>query len=186
MIHCPFEQELPDRCSIRGPDVKTVMQINSDRIRKQKFAVHETAQIESMIRGASVCRLGLRDGEYAYIVPMNFGYESGSLYFHMGADGKKIECIRKCPDVAFEIDLAHLIQPADQACAWDMQYACVMGRGRALFINDREQKIRALNIIMKQYSDREWIYPPEKADKTTILQVIIETISAKCNMKEKT
>ena len=162
------------------------MKVNSDQILKQKFAVHELTDIESVIRGATVCRLGLRDGKYAYIVPMNFGYKSGSLYFHTGAAGKKIECIRKYPGISFEIDLAHMIQTADRACAWDMQYACVMGRGRALFINDREQKIRALNIILKQYSDREWIYPPEKADKTTILQVIIETISAKCNMKEKT
>ena len=71
------------------------------------------------------------------------------------------------------------------ACAWDMQYECVMGRGKAFFIKKREQKIHALNIIMKQYSDREWIFPLEKVDKTVILQVQIETVSAKSNMKEK-
>jgi nitroimidazol reductase NimA-like FMN-containing flavoprotein (pyridoxamine 5'-phosphate oxidase superfamily) len=161
------------------------MEINSNQIQKQKFAVHEKEKIEAIIRRAAICRLGLKDGEYAYIVPMNFGYESGSLYFHMGSNGKKIECIRQCPNIAFEIDIGHEIQSGEQACAWDMQYECVMGGGRAFFLNNREQKIRALNIIMKQYSDREWAFPLEKVDKTVILQVQIETVSAKSNTKEK-
>jgi nitroimidazol reductase NimA-like FMN-containing flavoprotein (pyridoxamine 5'-phosphate oxidase superfamily) len=161
-----------------------MMEINSSQIRNQKFAVHETEKIEAIIHRAAICRLGLKDGEYAYIVPMNFGYESGSLYFHMGSNGKKIECIRQYPNIAFEIDSGHVIQ-SKHACAWDMQYECVMGRGKAFFIKKREQKIRALNIIMKQYSDREWTFPLEKVDKTVILQVQIEAVSAKSNMKEK-
>jgi nitroimidazol reductase NimA-like FMN-containing flavoprotein (pyridoxamine 5'-phosphate oxidase superfamily) len=159
------------------------VEIRSNQIRKQKFAVYEKEKIESIIQRATVCRLGLMDGENPYIVPMNFGYESGSLYFHMGQNGRKIEYLLRSPNIAFEIDTGHVIRSED-ACAWDMQYECVMGHGTALFLNDREQKMRALNIIMKHYSDREWTFPLAKVDKTVILQVSIETVSAKSNMKE--
>ena len=161
-----------------------VMEITSNKIRKQKYAVSEIKKIESIIQRALICRLGLTDGESPYIIPLNFGYESGILYFHMSSEGRKIECIRKCASVAFEIDIEHAIMPDNQACGWDIEYECAMGYGSASFVEDREQKIHALNIIMKQYSDQQWSYPDEKVDKTTILQVKIRTISAKRNVKE--
>jgi len=57
----------------------------------------------------------------------------------------------------------------------------VMGKGRVSFIEDREQKRHGLNVIMKQVSDREWEFPEEKLEITTLFKIEIDTISARQN-----
>ncbi|MBN2105364.1 pyridoxamine 5'-phosphate oxidase family protein [bacterium] len=152
---------------------------------KKKYAVSDLTHIETIIQSATICRLGLVDDNYAYIVPLNFGYEAGSLYFHTGSRGRKIDLIRNNPRVAFEIDTDHAMKSGERACDWDMYYQSVMGRGVAFFIEDREQKQRALNIIMKQYSsERTWTFPDEKLAITTVIKVKIESVSARSHCKK--
>ena len=47
---------------------------------------HEMMEI---LKSCDCCRIGLLDGQEAYIVPMNFGYEECgehlTLYFHYGS-----------------------------------------------------------------------------------------------------
>ncbi|MBN1779585.1 pyridoxamine 5'-phosphate oxidase family protein [bacterium] len=161
------------------------MKIISDQIRKSKCRIHDKETIEAMIKKAVICRLGLVDEDRAYIVPMNFGYDSGVLYFHCGAEGRKIDCLKKRPGVSFEIDVLHDLKAGELACGWDALYDCVMGRGEASFITDREQKRHALNMIMRQVSGKTWEFPDEKIDKTTIIAVEIKTVSAKSTIKQE-
>jgi len=137
-----------------------------------------------MIRSATICRLGFVNENYAYIVPLNFGYQGGILYFHTGPKGRKIDLIRANPKVTFEIDTEHTIKKGDNACDWNMVYQSIMGRGVASFITNREQKRQALDIIMKQYSDKVWVFPDEKVAITTLFQVQIQSVSARSNHKK--
>jgi nitroimidazol reductase NimA-like FMN-containing flavoprotein (pyridoxamine 5'-phosphate oxidase superfamily) len=160
------------------------MQITSDQMLKMKYAVSDLERIEAIIRSAAVCRLGFVDGDGAYIVPLNFGYEAGALYFHTGSKGRKIDLIQADPNVSFEIDTGHAIRPGDRACGWSMDYRSVMGRGIASFIEEPEQKRRALDIIMKQVAqERGWTFPDEKLAITTVVRVNIRSISARIHRK---
>ena len=53
--------------------------------------------------------VGMADGSRIYIVPMNFGYEfegdSLILYFHGAGEGRKLELIRKNPEVGIPYSL---------------------------------------------------------------------------------
>ncbi len=152
---------------------------------KKKAAVSDIEYIEQIIRKGKICRLGLIDRGFAYIVPLNFGYESGCLYFHMGSRGRKIDLIIENPAISFEIDCACRVKDGEKACDWSMMYQSVMGQGVAEFIQDRDQKRDALNCIMRQYSGRDWTFPDEKLDMTTILKVEIRKISARSNQTEE-
>ena len=63
------------------------------------------ANIEAIIRKASVCRLGMLDGDTPYIVPLCFGYRDDTLYFHGSMKSRKAELIRRHPKVCFEFDI---------------------------------------------------------------------------------
>jgi uncharacterized protein len=136
-------------------------------------------EIDAIIRQCQVCRLGLSDGKYPYVVPMCFGYDGNALYFHSAPDGKKIDVLRKNNRVCFEFDIPGEMKQSDQGCRWGMTYRSVIGSGTAEMVDDQEAKRRALEILMAQYSDKEYTFPDDILTKTTIIKVIIVRITGK-------
>ena len=62
-------------------------------MRRAEKEITDRAQIDSIIQEAGVCRIGLVDGDEAYIVPMNFGYADGCLWFHCAKEGRKMDLV---------------------------------------------------------------------------------------------
>jgi len=146
--------------------------------RKEKEIVQES-DIEAIIRNARICRLGLSDGEQPYIVPLCFGYHSRTLYFHGALEGRKLDIIRKNQRVCFEIDVQAEILEAEEACEWGMKYQSVIGFGRAAILQDPHDKRRAIEIIMSQYSDRQFRLPDTAIQRTAVIKVEIESMTGK-------
>ena len=126
-----------------------------------------------------VCRLGMCEGDQPYVVPLCFGYEDNALYFHCSPEGKKLDILRKNNNVCFEIDIDCEVVKADQAYDWGMKYKSVIGFGKAVFIKDVEQKRKALDIIMQQFSEGTSEYPEEAVKKTMVVKVEIESMTGK-------
>ena len=64
------------------------------------------ADVEKVLEEERIGRIGCSlDGE-AYVVPMTYAYEGGSIYCH-SLDGKKIAMMRANPRVCFEVDRTH-------------------------------------------------------------------------------
>ena len=135
--------------------------------------------IEVIIKKALICRLGLSDGEKPYIVPLSFGYKDKTLYFHSAAKGKKIDIIRKNPRVCFEIDINSKIIKAEDACKWSMRYQSVIGYGKAVFLQNNDEKQKALKIIMNQYSDRQYHFIDKEIQKLAVIKLEIEDMTGK-------
>lgn len=80
-------------------------------MRRSDREIKDFDEIIEVINKCDVCRLAINDGDYPYIVPMNFGLniEDGKvvLYFHCASEGKKLELLRKNNKVAFEMDCGH-------------------------------------------------------------------------------
>jgi nitroimidazol reductase NimA-like FMN-containing flavoprotein (pyridoxamine 5'-phosphate oxidase superfamily) len=111
-------------------------------------------EINTVLSKATVCRIGLIDRDFPYIVPLNFGYKNNCLYFHSAPIGKKIELITKNNMVCFEVDIDHDIVNTGIPCNWSSKYVSIIGYGKARFITNTEQKQEALNIIIDHYSLR--------------------------------
>ena len=77
---------------------------------------------ESILKESRICRIGLVDQDKPYIVPMNFGYKNGTLYIHSAKEGRKIDLMKKNPNVCFEMDELVRLKKAKQACEWGVQY----------------------------------------------------------------
>lgn len=148
-------------------------------MRRSEREINDRAVIDDIIRRARVCHLGLADDGLPYIVPLSFGYDGQSLYFHCAAQGRKLDLIRRQPRVCFEFDLAEDLITADQACHWGVRYQSVMGTGIARIIEDSAGKRQALTAVMAQYSAATHAFPDETVARTAAIRVTIESISGK-------
>jgi len=148
-------------------------------MRRKEKEITEASAIEAIIKKSLVCRLALSDDNFPYIVPLCFGYRDRVLYFHGSLKGKKIDIIRKNQKVCFEFDINTEIVKAEDACHWSMKYRSVIGFGKAVLLKDLDEKRKALNIIMSQYSDRTFQFNDAILEKTGVIKVEIESIAGK-------
>ena len=148
-------------------------------MRRTDKEISDESVIKSIIEKAKVCRLGMIDGNRPYIVPLCFGYQDNVLYFHGALKGRKIDLLRKNSNVCFEFDLISEPLEAEDACDWGMRYQSVIGFGKAFFIENPDEKRRALGIIMAQYSDRQYQFPDNMLQATAVIKVAIEGMTGK-------
>lgn len=148
-------------------------------MRRKDKQINDIAVIDGILSSAVVCRLGLCENNRPYVVPLCFGYKDNALYFHCASKGKKLDILRKNNNVCFEIDIDHEIIKADQACEWGMKYKSIIGFGKAVFIEDAELKHKALDIIMRQFSEKPFEYPDNAIENIVVMKVEIESMTGK-------
>ncbi|MDO4292456.1 MAG: pyridoxamine 5'-phosphate oxidase family protein [Eubacteriales bacterium] len=153
-------------------------------MRRKEREITDPEKIRSIILSCGCCRLGLADGDSAYIVPLNFGYEEQQgrsfFYFHGAPEGRKLDLIRRNRRAGFELDCGHELVPGSSACQYTMKYQSVIGTGKVFFLSDPDQKRRALSVIMEHYSPgQEWNFPDEALRHVCVFCLEVETISCK-------
>ena len=148
-------------------------------MRRKEKEITDAQEIESIIRKSQVCRLALVDDGRPYIVPLCFGYRNNTLYFHSAIEGRKIEILKRNPQVCFEFDIDTQIHAGETACDWGMNYRSVIGSGTASFIDDAAEKQEALDIIMRQYADGVFGYSDNTLKKTRVIKVEISSMTGK-------
>ena len=148
-------------------------------MRRKEREITDIEEIEQVIKKAKVCRLGLVDNDGAYSVPVCFGYERNSLYYHSAPEGRKVELIKKNNKICFEIDTDVEIVNAEKPCGWTTKYRSVVGTGRAYILKRDEEKVHGLSLIMKQYSEGKTTFDFEKLDSVLLVKIDIESMTGK-------
>lgn len=144
--------------------------------------INHLPETEEIIRKCQWCHLAMcsPDGE-PYVLPMNFGYRDGVIYLHGAQQGKKIDLLKQNPRVCinFATDQQLRYQSEHVACSWNMSYRSVLCYGRVEFIDDPESKIAALDVIMSQYSERQFQYNPPSIREVCVFTVKVERIEGR-------
>ena len=148
-------------------------------MRRKEKEILDREEIESIIKKADVCRLGLSDNNIPYIVPLNFGYKENCLYFHTAKVGKKMDMIKTNNMVCFELDIDHEVVRAENPCDWNMKFQSVIGYGKAFVLTDAEEKRRALDVIIEHYSGQTDEYAEKLVDRLAVIKVEIESMTGK-------
>ncbi len=65
--------------------------------------VESRDEMETLLREETVGYLGLSMDGQPYVVPLNYAYVEGKIYFHCALTGKKLDCIRANPQVCFTV-----------------------------------------------------------------------------------
>ncbi|MCJ7735670.1 MAG: pyridoxamine 5'-phosphate oxidase family protein [Anaerolineales bacterium] len=149
-------------------------------MRRKDKEIMDRKDLDHIIHNSTICHLACSRDNKPYLVPLSFGYDGKSVYFHTAPSGLKIETITKNPQVclAFESEIRLITNP-DQACRWSFEYTSVIASGEIIEITDLQEKNTALNQIMVHYSGQSWDFPVNELSNTRIWRVPLETISGK-------
>ncbi len=148
-------------------------------MRRKDREIKDNNEIESIINSTPVCRIALSENGLSYIIPVCFGYSNNNIYFHSANAGKKIDLIKKNNKVCFEFDIYEGLITKGHPCDWDVRYKSVIGYGKAFFIDGEQEKINALNIILRHYSDESFSFPENSIKNVTVIKVEIEKLTGK-------
>ena len=155
-------------------------------MRRKDREVTDQEEIQKIFDDCKVCRIGIVDEDGPYIVPMNYGYvkEEGKviLYFHGAREGKKIDLIRKNPNVGIELDYKHELEEGKLACQYSYYYASIIGKGTASIIDNPKEKLKALNVIMRHQTGKsfdEFQKNPKLEEAVAIIRVELNEYSCK-------
>lgn len=137
-------------------------------------------KLEEILNKAQICRIAICRNSVPYIVPMNFGYKSGILYFHSANEGKKIEILRENPLASFEVETDIELVTSEKACNWGMKFQSVIGQGNVIFVEDQNEKAEALGVIMEKYAGKQKFEFPEASLKAvSVFKIKIEEMTGK-------
>ncbi|MBM3403790.1 MAG: pyridoxamine 5'-phosphate oxidase family protein [Bacteroidetes bacterium] len=148
----------------------------------KKRIITARQEIDEIIAKCQVCHIAMVDPDHKpYVLPFNFGYQDGVIYLHSAQTGKKIDILKKCPDVciAFSTDYVLRWQHEEVACSYGMKYRSVLCYGKVEFIEDPEQKVIVLNVVMRQYTGRDFPYNPPAIQEVNCWKVVVERFEGK-------
>ncbi len=149
-------------------------------MRRSDKEITVRGEIDDVVRGSDVCRLAFAVGDEPYLVPVSFGYDGQSVFFHTAESGRKIDCIAANNRVCFEFERdVRLVSHPDKPCSWSFTFESVIGFGTVDELTAPEEKAQGLNEVMQQYSDKTWDFDPGILAKTRVWRISIESISGK-------
>ncbi len=148
-------------------------------MRRKDREITDRAEIESILNEATVCRIGLADGEGPYVVPVSFGYENGSVYIHSAGEGRKIALLEKDPRCCFEVDICDGIIKNEKPCSWGMRYRSVIGYGRAAILEDPGEKRQGLTCIMRHYGGGTHAFSEEDIRRVAVIRIAVGSMTGK-------
>ena len=148
-------------------------------MRQAEREIRERCELEEVIRRAEVCRLAMVDEGEPYIVPMNFGYREGKLYFHCAREGRKLDILRSNPRVCFEMEGEAQIVRGEKPCQWTSRFESVIGWGEAVVITDKEGVEEGLQALMEHYTSGPFHFDPRSLSLTAVIRVDVESMSGK-------
>jgi nitroimidazol reductase NimA-like FMN-containing flavoprotein (pyridoxamine 5'-phosphate oxidase superfamily) len=133
-------------------------------------------EVNAFLDEQRVGRLGVRDGESLYVVPLIYARQGDALYM-LTVDGRKTRAARECPSVCFEVDeYDHGTGSWTSAILW--------GRYEELHGPDR---IRALAILGERHGARRSLPPAPSPDRppapserpSVAFRIVVESASGR-------
>ena len=150
---------------------------------KRERQVTDEKQIMAILDAGKVMHLGLAVDNEPYVVPMNYGYthENGKLvmYLHSAVRGKKLDMIRANPKVFFAIDCDRVPFEGKLPCQYGMVYSSVMGKGIATLVDDVEEKMKAMTVLMKTQTGKDFTFNEKLVSIVTVIRIDVEEYTAK-------
>ena len=139
----------------------------------------------TIIQKCKVCRIGLSEDNFPYIIPLNYGYtfenEILTLFFHSAPEGKKLDIIKKNNNACFEIDFDSELIEGGQACDYGYTYKSIIGFGKIIIIENPDEKKYGLNMLMKHQTEKDITYEftNEQIKNVCVYKMIVSNFTGK-------
>lgn len=141
-----------------------------------------TEEIENVLTVTKVGHIATNNSDgYPYVLPVHFSYHNKCIYIHGLNNGQKIKNIQDDSKVCFEVAAMEGLLLDEKACEVNTKYQSVVIFGVAELVNKKNDKIEALNMIVKKYTPHleGQEYPDNMVKMTGIIKINVKSITGK-------
>ena len=150
---------------------------------KREYKITDPAEISRILDTAKVLRLGIAVDNEPHIIPLNYGYtmENGELklYMHSAVKGNKLELLRQNPNVCFQLDCDNIPFEGKVACQYGLSYCAVSGRGKAVIVDDVQEKMEGMRSLMKTQTGKDFEFNERLVSIVAVIRVDVSEYAAK-------
>ena len=153
--------------------------------RRTDRTMKTSREMELLLERMPVGRLAVNTEDGPYIIPVNYLFFEGSIYFHSGPSGRKMKALQADSRVCFLVDEVGPQVLWEQGCGISQIYKSVVCIGKAVLIEDPVEKRGILGKMVQKYVPPGYpVFPMTEANikRTAIVRVVVESMSGKENV----
>jgi nitroimidazol reductase NimA-like FMN-containing flavoprotein (pyridoxamine 5'-phosphate oxidase superfamily) len=153
-------------------------------MRRKDREIMDIGGIEEILLRCKTCHMAMVDDGMPYVVPLSYGYRilDGNileLYFHSAAEGRKLDILKRSEKVCFEMaDEGEPIN-SESPCNSGYYFASVIGFGKAVYIDDTEEKCEALSAMFQHQTGKNVVFAAAQAENTCVFKIISRDFTGK-------
>ena len=143
--------------------------------------IENREEINEVIKACKTCYLAMSENDHPYILPMNFALDGNTVILHSAQFGRMWETLQKNPKVCINWTLGEELVWQDKrvGCSYRVKSKSVVVEGKVEIVDEYDEKVSCLELLMAQYSDREFKFNAPAVKNVGIIKVKIQHISAK-------
>ena len=141
-------------------------------------------EMKLLLERMPVGRLAVTTEDGPYIIPVNYLFFEGSIYFHSGLSGRKMEALQADSRVCFLVDEVGPQVLWEQGCGISQVYKSVVCFGKAEFVEGPLEKREILERMVQKYVPSSYPVSPmtdQNVKRTAVVRIVIESMSGKEN-----
>lgn len=127
------------------------MNMNMNPITHAQRECTDPEKINAFITRERTGFLGVTDGSQPYVVPLNYVWSNGMIYFHGAGSGRKNRVMEEHPSVCFTICTEYGTVTDPVPAKTDTAYMSVMVFGQSQRVTDLDEATEALQQILNKY-----------------------------------
>lgn len=143
-------------------------------MRRTEREILDPEFMHQVLRDATEIYIALNTGEAPYVLPVNFIFHSGSIYFHCALEGRKLDLLRADPRVGFSAAVDIRVEKTTT------RYRSVCGTGTSELVDDPVLKNEVLQAFASRYN-APCVFPVSAAKfaNTGIVRIHVEALTGK-------
>lgn len=143
----------------------------------KKMGMEET---KNFLRDAPVGRLAMSKDDEPYLIPINFVYFNGKIFFHCAREGQKISYLSTNSFICFEVDEFLGVSKGGTPCTSTVKYRSVIAFGKASFVDDVDAKKKVLTLLVNKYVGAyTGSFDEETFERTLLVAITVERMTGK-------
>lgn len=152
----------------------------------EQVFIESRAEMEKLLQEEELGYLGVFLDGRPYVVPLNYHYAKGKIFFHCGLKGQKLDCIKANPQVCFTVAR----QPervrqhiGKSPCHVDSDSVICYGRARV--IENLEARKDVLNDFNRRFQPGAAEIALERVMKCSMVEITISEMTGMQDREKK-
>ena len=152
-------------------------------VREPDRAVYEREDIYRILDEGFLCHVSFSVDGQPFVIPTSYGRKDANLYIHGSAASRMLRQMKDGVSVCVTVTLLDGLVLARSIFNHSMNYRSVVVLGKAMLVDDPEEKLEALRILSEHIIPGRWDDVRQPNDRelkaTSVLRLPIEEFSAK-------